>query len=118
MEEAEYCHRLALMNRGRLIALDRPAQLRHGATEAIFELRTSDTPRAMEALKGADGVVEAAMFGRSIHVTVADADMAPAIVRRALEARGLTAADPVAIIPSLEDVFVSRVRAAGGAVVD
>ncbi len=118
MEEAEYCHRLALMNRGRLIALDRPGQLRRGATEAIFELRTADTPRVVEALKGAEGVVEAAMFGRSIHVTVTDAAAAPAIVRRALDARGLTATDPVPITPSLEDVFVSRVRAAGGAVVD
>jgi len=37
MEEAEYCHRLALMNRGRLIALDRPAQLKRDLGVATLE---------------------------------------------------------------------------------
>ena len=40
MEEAESCHRLALMNRGRLIALDTPAGLRAAAREQLLELRT------------------------------------------------------------------------------
>jgi ABC-2 type transport system ATP-binding protein len=118
MEEAEYCHRLALMNRGRLIALDRPAQLRRGATEAIFALHATDPARAVEALKEAEGIVEAALFGRAIHVTVADPASASAVVRRALAARGLAAGEPAPITPSLEDVFVSRVRTAGGAVLD
>ena len=47
MEEAEYCHRLALMNRGQLIALDAPAALRAGARDPIFELTTDDSPRAV-----------------------------------------------------------------------
>src|SRR5690606_38211929 len=63
MEEAEYCLRLALMNRGRLIALDTPQNLRRGLREPILELQLEDAPRAVEVLKGAPGVIEAAMFG-------------------------------------------------------
>lgn len=37
MEEAEYCHRLALMNRGRIIALDTPAALRQAVGAATLE---------------------------------------------------------------------------------
>ena len=117
MEEAEYCHRLALMNRGRLIALDRPAQLRRQHHEPIFELHAGDAPRAVEVLKTLPEVVEAAMFGRAIHVTVADAATAERLPR-ALAERGIAASALAPVVPSLEDVFVSRVRAAGGAVAD
>ncbi|HET9425041.1 MAG TPA: ABC transporter ATP-binding protein [Gemmatimonadaceae bacterium] len=118
MEEAEYCHRLALMNRGRLIALDRPSRLRDGEHEPIFELQTDDTPRAVEVLKRLPTVVEAAMFGRAIHLTTTDASGSEALVRHALAEQriAITAFEPV--VPSLEDVFVSRVRAAGGAIID
>jgi len=116
MEEAEYCHRLALMNRGRLIALDAPRALRRRVVEPILLVRTDDAPRAMEVLTRTPGVLECAMFGRSLHVTVADADAGRAAVRRALEGAGQAVTDIHLIEPSLEDVFVSLVRAEGGAV--
>ena len=117
MEEAEYCHRLALLNRGRLIALDTPRALRHRVVEPILRVRTDDAPRSVEALAGAPGVVEAAMFGRDLHVTVEDAASGEAAVRRALERAGRTASEIHPVEPSLEDVFVSLVRAEGGALV-
>jgi len=49
MEEAEYCHRLILMNRGRVIAEGTPEELRAGFSEPIYELQTDDAPRALEA---------------------------------------------------------------------
>jgi len=117
MEEAEYCNRLALMNRGRLIALDAPRALRRRVVEPILQVRTDDAPRAVEALVGAPDVLEAAMFGRVLHVTVQDADAGEASVRRILGAAGRTVQDVHTIEPSLEDVFVSLVRAEGGAAV-
>jgi ABC-2 type transport system ATP-binding protein len=117
MEEAEYCHRLALLNRGRLIALDSPRALRGRVVEPILEVRTDDAPTAITALSGAAGVLDAAMFGRALHVTVEDVEAGAARVRSALERAGrhVDAIEPVQ--PSLEDVFVSLVRAEGGAVV-
>jgi len=118
MEEAEYCHRLALMNRGRLIALDTPAGLRAGARDPILELASDDTPRAVEALAGAPGVVDASMFGRDLHLVVRDERLARESVPALLAARGIGAGPIRRVPPTLEDVFVARVRAAGGAVVD
>ena len=118
MEEAEYCHRLALMNRGQLIALDTPAELRAGAHDPIFELTTDDSPRAVEALAGAPGVIEAAMFGRDLHVVVGSEARARETVPALLAAAGIEAGEMHRVEPSLEDVFVARVRAAGGAIVD
>ncbi len=117
MEEAEYCHRLALMNRGRIIALDAPGALRRRVVEPVLRVRTDDAPRAMEALAPRPEVLDAAMFGRDLHVTVAEADAGAAVVRTVLEAAGRRVLDVHVIEASLEDVFVSLVRAQGGAVV-
>jgi ABC-2 type transport system ATP-binding protein len=118
MEEAEYCDRLSLMNRGKLIAMDTPGALRGGMTEPILAVRTDDAPRAAEAVQGVDGVLEAGMFGRVVHVAVLDADRARDGIRAALEQAGVQVHGIDEIEPSLEDVFVARVRAAGGAPVD
>jgi ABC-2 type transport system ATP-binding protein len=116
MEEAEYCHRLALMNRGRLIALDTPAALRQSVDVPILEVRTDDPARAVEALQDADGVVDASMFGRRLHVVVDDPDRGAAVVAEALRAAGREAGPMQQVAPSLEDVFVTLVRREGGAV--
>jgi drug efflux transport system ATP-binding protein len=115
MEEAEYCTRLALMNRGRLIALDTPGALRRRMVEPILEVHTDNAPQAVESLDGASGVVEAAMFGRLLHVTVEEATAGEAEVRRVLAAAGRSVDAVHPVEPSLEDVFVSLVRAEGGA---
>jgi ABC-2 type transport system ATP-binding protein len=115
MEEAEYCYRLALMSRGRLVALDRPAALKQLLREPILDLRTDDPPRAVEALRGAPGILEAAMFGRAVHLLVQDEASARREIPAALAAHGRACRSLTRIAPSLEDVFVALVRRAGGA---
>jgi ABC-2 type transport system ATP-binding protein len=117
MEEAEYCHRLALLNRGRLVALDSPRALRARVVEPILEVRTDDAPLALAALHGTPGVLDTAMFGRALHVTVEDAAAGAALVAHALEHAGRRVEGIQPIRPSLEDVFVALVRAEGGATV-
>jgi ABC-2 type transport system ATP-binding protein len=117
MEEAEYCHRLALLNRGRLIALDTPTALRSRIVSPILEVRTDDAPGAVEALLGVRGVIDAGMFGRALHVTVENTDEGRTIVTDALATVGREVVEIRPVEPSLEDVFVSLVRAEGGAVV-
>src|SRR5574340_699027 len=101
MEEAEYCHRLALMNRGRLIALDTPAAVRRLMREPLLEVTTRQGPAVAQALQGAAGVLEAAMFGRAVHVMVADARAAEAAIPPLLAARGLDCQRVQPIEPSL-----------------
>ncbi len=118
MEEAEYCHRLALMNRGRLIALDTPRQLRAGLTEPILSIRTDNGPRAVEALQGTPAVLDTGLFGRNVHAVVRDLDEAKSVIPDRLAAQGVTLLGLEPIAPSLEDVFVALVREGGGAILD
>ena len=118
MEEAEYCHRLALMNRGRLIALDTPRRLRASLTEPILSLRTDNGPRAVEALQGDPAVLDTGLFGRDVHTVVRDLAEAKSVIPKRLAAQGVTLLGLESIAPSLEDVFVALVRGGGGAIID
>jgi ABC-2 type transport system ATP-binding protein len=116
MEEAEYCNRLALMNRGRIIALDRPPALRMQMAEPILELTADNASAAARALQHQPGIIEAAMFGRAVHVVVEDVAAAEAFIPTLLSTHGIACTGIHPVRPSLEDVFVSLVRREGGAV--
>lgn len=120
MEEAEHCDRLILMNRGRIIASGTPAELRALLGEPIYVVETDEAPRAVEALAGAPGIVDAAMFGRTVHVmaeaTSRAADVEQIVASRLAE-RGLGTPRRIRRVePTLEDVFIALVRREGGAV--
>jgi ABC-2 type transport system ATP-binding protein len=118
MEEAEYCYRLALMNRGGIIALDRPGTLKRTLHQPLLQLHTDDPPRAVEALTQVPGVISAAMFGRAVHVMVEDEQAAQSALPGALAAAGRTCEKLEPVEPSLEDVFVALVQREGGAVAE
>ena len=117
MEEAEYCHRLALMNRGRLVALDTPAALREQMQDPILAVTTDDAPAAVRALRGLPGIEDVTMFGRVLHAVVQDEAAARAAIPARLAELGLMMSSVSRIAPNLEDVFAALVRREGGAVV-
>jgi ABC-2 type transport system ATP-binding protein len=111
MDEAEYCHRVALMYRGKVIALDSPDALKRTLDAvSILRLEISDVLGAMKALENTPDVDEVAVFGSGLHVTVADADKMMPVVRAALESRGISVTALERIQPSMEDVFVALIE--------
>jgi ABC-2 type transport system ATP-binding protein len=111
MDEAEYCHRLALMYRGRVIALGTPAELRAGLnTHMLLQLDTSAPLETMRALEHAPGVLEVAVFGKGLHVSVGEMEAGMAIIRSRLEAENIGIHRLDRIQPSLEDVFVALIE--------
>ena len=111
MDEAEYCHRLALMYRGRVIALGTPAELKAGLTEhSLLNLDASDPLETMRALEGLEGVRDVAVFGGGLHVTVDDVEATSARVRERLGAQGIEVRKLERIEPSMEDVFVALIE--------
>ena len=118
MEEAEYCQRLALMNRGRVIALDTPSHLRASMTEPLLEISAANGAAVVEAIRDLPGVLEAGLFGRAVHVVVDDASALRPRLEERMRERNLAWTGIGTVEPSLEDVFIAKVRAAGGAPVD
>jgi ABC-2 type transport system ATP-binding protein len=115
MEEAEYCHQLILMNRGRLIAEGKPSELRQQHDAPLLQLSVDDPAAAVGVLQQTEGIEEAAMFGREVHVTTRARAGAEALILAALQTRGIQPRALSAVTPSLEDIFVSLVRREGGA---
>jgi ABC-2 type transport system ATP-binding protein len=116
MDEAERCDHVALLDGGKVIALDRPASLQAALGGEMLSVRVTDPRRAVGVLAAAPGVRRAALFGDAIHVTLgARASDWPA-ARGALADAGIDVLDAQEVEPSLEDVFMERVgRARDGA---
>jgi ABC-2 type transport system ATP-binding protein len=111
MDEAEYCHRLALMYKGKIIALGRPGELKQNLdSHGLMALDSSDPLETMKALEGAEGVSDVAVFGAGLHVTVDDPAAAEARIRERLGARGIAISRLEVITPSMEDVFVAMIE--------
>jgi ABC-2 type transport system ATP-binding protein len=108
MDEAEYCHRLALMGGGRVIALGSPAELKESlGTGHLLNLESSDLLGSMQALRGRPGIEDVAVFGGGLHVKVDEESAAESEIRSSLNAAGIQIHKLEPIAPSMEDVFVT-----------
>jgi ABC-2 type transport system ATP-binding protein len=113
MEEAEYCDRVALIYRGRMIALGTPRELKNQLTgETILSLRCPRPQDLMEDLASLDGIRDVALFGAGLHLKVDKADAAKGKIRALTDTMGLPRVTVETIDPGMEDVFVSFIEQA------
>ncbi len=111
MDEADYCDRLALIYRGKIIAEGTPHQLREDHMKrVVLEVEVENAVKAMEVLSGVG--MDAAIFGSTLHVTVDDGEAEAARITRTLRESGLAVKRVDRIEPSLEDVFVTLIEVA------
>jgi len=108
MEEAEYCNRLALIFRGKMVALGTPSELKQNQMEGeLLFVACEDLGAAVDALRTQPAVLDVAVFGNALHLVVANAAAAIEQVRAVLLERKIGVSKIEAIRPTLEDVFVS-----------
>ncbi|MHB1230554.1 MAG: ABC transporter ATP-binding protein [Halothiobacillus sp.] len=110
MDEAEYCNRVALINRGKLVAIGSPSELRgHQLGGELFEMDCAPLGAALKVLTDVPGVEEAAIFGDKLHIVLSAGGITAGDLPGFLGARGIHADPPRRVTPSLEDVFVHLV---------
>ena len=119
MDEAELCQRVGFITQGRLVAIDTPGRLKKTQMRGdVLEITVSDPDAAMRVLKAAQqsGKVpldEVALYGAEVHAVVPNAKQYQGVVRELLVAEGLEVRSIEWIAPTLEDVFISSVKAPG-----
>jgi ABC-2 type transport system ATP-binding protein len=111
LDEAERCTRVAMLHEGKLLALDRPANLRSTLPGAVMEVIAADRDRMTEAVEHLPGVVEVQLFGERAHVRLQpDSPLSdPDGLRAALQRAGIDLQSVRRVPTSLEDVFIARI---------
>ena len=116
LDEAEHCHRIAIIQAGKLAALGTTTELKQVFRDRpILEVQAAQPVAAMEALDALDEVEKTSLFGTSLHVVLRHADRAEDVIAQALQKAGVETRAISRVTPSLEDVFLDVVERTGGA---
>jgi ABC-2 type transport system ATP-binding protein len=109
LDEAERCHRVALMHQGKLLFCDTPANLKAQFGKGVLSITAVEPRQLRDELENAEGISSLMLTGDGLHVVVDDA------ARRIpeFEARLMRAKIPFdaiqQVVPSIEDLFVDAV---------
>ncbi|MFB3892499.1 MAG: ATP-binding cassette domain-containing protein [Phycisphaerae bacterium] len=107
LDEAERCHRLALIHRGKLLAAGSPDEVKKLMRGTILEVRSSNPRQAAVILRERLPGMSVGLFGDRVHVVTDDPEAAPKIIRDAVVSSGIEMLTCTPVDPSLEDVFIS-----------
>jgi ABC-2 type transport system ATP-binding protein len=107
LDEAEYCHRLLMIHAGKAVAAGSPDELKQRTIRApILEVSCDRTVEAFEALRSRPFILDASIFGTTIHAMVDDEGEGSRLIRESLAAGGIAVERIESVRPSLEDVFL------------
>ncbi len=112
LDEAERCGRVALMNKGAVMALDTPANIKGQMRGEVLEIVCGEIRTATRLLKGADGILDVQTFGDRLNVVVDEAKAGFTRVESILRDGGIPITDWRPVKPSLENVFISLITRA------
>ena len=116
MDEAEHCHRLAFIQRGKIIAIGSPAEIKRDMMRGqVLEIAPSNPGKSVEVLREAKDsgrlpLDEVEMYGSLVHVVAADMNKHINAIENELRDANIQPGQISIVEPSLEDVFISCVR--------
>jgi ABC-2 type transport system ATP-binding protein len=107
LDEAEHCHRIAIIQAGKLAAHGTVPELKASfASRPILEVRTPDAVDAMRALDAMPEVEKTSIFGTAVHAVLRAATTTPETISKRLADAGIKVTSCGRVEPSLEDVFL------------
>jgi len=109
LDEAERCHRLALLHQGRLLLCDAPGRLKSSMPGAVVAV-TAPTPAAVrDELQGMPGLSSLLVVGDGVHLVVDDVDLRLPAIRERLRAAAIPFSEIARVAPTIEDLFVASI---------
>ena len=105
MDESELCHRIAFMDRGKIVAVETPGNYKKNFSFKILELKTDATD--LDFLNQLEIVAEAGFYGDSYHVAVRETEAAVQAITSMLQEKGVASIRIKEIAPSMEDIFIA-----------
>jgi ABC-2 type transport system ATP-binding protein len=115
LDEAERCHRVALIHAGTLAAIGTTNEVKQiFKGRPIVEVRGEQPVELMRALDGMKEVEKTSLFGTAVHAVLVEAAVGSEAIAARLRHGGLAVESVAEVLPSLEDVFLDVVEKAGG----
>ncbi|MDE3062201.1 MAG: ABC transporter ATP-binding protein [Acidobacteriota bacterium] len=113
LDEAERCHRVALLHEGRLLFSDAPDALKKRMPEAIYSIESRDPRTVRILLEGQKGISGMVVHGDALRVVVGDAQLGLDALQAQLKQAGASVGLITQVEPTMEDLFVNAVMAEG-----
>jgi ABC-2 type transport system ATP-binding protein len=114
LDEAERCHRVALLNEGKLLFCDTPPALKAKLDKGVLSVTSSAPRRVREELEHADGISSLVLTGDGVHLVVDDAARRSPEFEHRLQLASVPFDSIHSVTPSIEDLFVDAVTSGVG----
>lgn len=114
LDEAERCHRVALLHEGKLLFCDTPDRLKSKLGKGVLSVISAEPRRLREELEGAEGISSLALTGDGLHVVVDDAQRRIPEFESRLRMAGVSFEAVRQVTPTIEDLFVDAVTSGAG----
>jgi ABC-2 type transport system ATP-binding protein len=118
MDEADRCDRVALMQRGKILAVDAPSAITKSFDRPLLAVRTPERFRTLQLLRKYENTAAIYPFGEVMHFTDRRADASAGQIARELSAylgsNGVHGVTAEATEPTIEDTFIARMGAPEG----
>jgi ABC-2 type transport system ATP-binding protein len=115
LDEAERCHRVALLHRGKFLFCDTPPRLKAQLGRSVLAVTSPEPRRLRDALEHAEGISTLVMTGDGVHVVVDNPERRIPEFKSLLTGAHIAFDEIITTLPSMEDLFVESVREQGGA---
>jgi ABC-2 type transport system ATP-binding protein len=116
LDEAERCHRVALVNEGKLLFCDTPAALKRNLGKIVLAVVSPEPRRVRAEIERLDGISSLVMTGDGVHVVVDEIGRREQFAE-ALKTNNIHFDEIRQVTPSIEDLFVDAVSRDGGTAV-
>jgi ABC-2 type transport system ATP-binding protein len=113
LDEAERCHRVALMHEGRLLFCDTPPNLKAMLKKGVLAVASAQPRQVRAALEGAEGISSLVLTGDGVHAVVDDAARRTTEFETRLAQAGAAFDSIQQVEPSIEDLFVDAIGGGG-----
>ena len=110
LDEAERCHRVALLDKGKLLFCDTPANLKARMGKGVLSVTSAEPRRLRDAVEHADGISSLVLTGDGLHVVVDDAARRIPEIEARLKSANVPFDAIQQVAPSIEDLFVDAVQ--------
>jgi len=111
MDEAERCHRVGMLHKGSLLAVDTPDGVKRLLSGTLFELLIDQPRKAREVAQKSGKTLSSVLFGDKLHLLVKDPEKDMQVIERQFASSNIKIIEQQRISPTLEDVFFSFLKA-------